>query len=135
LRRAIVTVWAWVPGCPGTAFAIWSQRREAALTGSGPPRMIVRAGSPGQSGHRLATIGDMTVLREELHRIVDLLPEDEVGTILTYVRDHATVTEPAGEESWPLPEFVGMVSIDDPSWSAGSEDFLRERLGRAGQDR
>jgi hypothetical protein len=77
----------------------------------------------------------MTVLREELHRIVDLLQEDEGGTILTYVREHSTVTESAGEQSWPLPEFVAMVSIDDPAWSTGSEDFLREHLGRSGQER
>jgi hypothetical protein len=76
----------------------------------------------------------MTILRDEFHRVVDQLPESELAPLLDYVRTHATVTEPS-DESWPLPTFVGMVSIDDPSWSTGSEDFLREHLGRAEENR
>lgn len=70
----------------------------------------------------------MTILRDEFHRLVDQLPEDELAPLFGYVRDHSTVSSPAVEDSWPLPDFVGMVSIDDPSWSSGSEDYLRARF-------
>lgn len=44
-------------------------------------------------------------MREELHDLIDRLPEEQVAPILAIVRK-STPAEDGGEE-WPLPDFVG----------------------------
>ena len=73
----------------------------------------------------------MTIMRDEFHRLVDLLPEEEVVPLLTYVRDHSSIDLTESAQEWPLPEFVGMFSSGDPDFSESSEEFLRTRLGGA----
>lgn len=52
--------------------------------------------------------GPMSTLREELHELIDRLPESQVAQILVLVRENMPTTD--GGEEWPLPEFVGTLS-------------------------
>ena len=48
----------------------------------------------------------MNVMREELHHLIDQLPEEQVAPILALVRESLPVGED-GETLWPLPSFAG----------------------------
>jgi hypothetical protein len=74
----------------------------------------------------------MTILRDELHHLVDLLPDEQIPSVLEFVRDHGGIdTPPHTEEDWPLPEFVGMFASGEGDLSEKSADFIRESLGGA----
>ncbi len=70
----------------------------------------------------------MSILRDELHRLIDRLPESQVAPILTVVREN-TPTEDGGDE-WPLPDFVGALSSGKGDLAARSSEILREEMGR-----
>jgi hypothetical protein len=55
---------------------------------------------------------DMSVMREELHHLIDQLPEEQVAPILALVRESLPVGED-GETLWPLPSFVTPVVCGD----------------------
>jgi hypothetical protein len=50
----------------------------------------------------------MSILCEELHELIDRLPESQVAPILAVVR--ASSSAEGGGEEWPLPDFVGALS-------------------------
>ncbi|WP_073950347.1 hypothetical protein [Streptomyces kebangsaanensis] len=70
----------------------------------------------------------MSTLREELHQLIDRLPESQVAPILAIVRE-STPSEDGGEE-WPLPDFVGALSSGKGDLAARSSEILREEMGR-----
>lgn len=70
----------------------------------------------------------MSSLREELHQLIDRLPESQVAPILAIVRE-STPTEDDGDE-WPLPDFVGALSSGKGDLAARSSEILREEMGR-----
>jgi hypothetical protein len=69
----------------------------------------------------------MNTLREELHQLIDQLPESQVAPILAIVRE-STPTEDGGDE-WPLPDFVGALSSGKGDLAARSGEILREEMG------
>lgn len=69
----------------------------------------------------------MSTLRDELHNLIDRLPEDQVAPILAIVRE-STPAEDGGEE-WPLPDFVGTLSSGKGDLAARSSEILRTELG------
>lgn len=76
----------------------------------------------------------MTVLRDELHHLVELLPDEQIPPVLEFVRDHSSAeTAPRSGEEWPLPEFVGMFASGEGDLSEKSSDFIRESLGGAAE--
>ena len=69
----------------------------------------------------------MSAQREELLRLVEELPEEEVPAVLDDVRRHLRAVS---ERSWPPAWFgAGEGSADDIS--ARSEDLLRDGFGRS----
>lgn len=70
----------------------------------------------------------MTTMREELHHLIDRLPESQVAPILAIVRQ-STPTEDGGDE-WPLPDFVGTLSSGKGDLAARSAEILRAEMGR-----
>jgi hypothetical protein len=70
----------------------------------------------------------MSTLREELHELIDRLPESQVAPILAIVRE-STPAEDGGEE-WPLPHFVGALSSGKGDLAARSSEILPAELGR-----
>ncbi|WP_328469529.1 hypothetical protein [Streptomyces sp. NBC_00448] len=70
----------------------------------------------------------MSTLREELHELIDRLPESQVAPILALVRE-STPAEDGGDE-WPLPDFVGALSSGKGDLGARSGEILRAELGR-----
>lgn len=72
--------------------------------------------------------GLMSTMREELHELIDRLPESQVAPILAIVRE-STPAEDGGEE-WPLPDFVGALSSGKGDLGARSGEILRAELGR-----
>jgi len=71
----------------------------------------------------------MSVMREELHDLIDQLPEDQVAPVLAVVRDSLPVGED-GETRWPLPSFVGTLATGKGDVAARSQEILREEMGR-----
>lgn len=70
----------------------------------------------------------MSTLRDELHNLIDRLPEEQVAPILAIVRE-STPAEDGGEE-WPLPDFVGTLSSGKGDLAARSSEILRTEMGR-----
>ncbi|WP_261555390.1 hypothetical protein [Frankia tisae] len=70
----------------------------------------------------------MSILRDELHRLIGRLPESQVAPILALVRE-STPTED-GDAEWPLPDFVGALSSGKGDLAARSSEILREEIGR-----
>ncbi len=68
----------------------------------------------------------MSVQREELLRLVEELPEDEVPTVLDDVRRHLRAVR---AQSWPPPWF-GAEESRTTDVAARSEDLLDEGFGR-----
>ena len=92
------------------------------LTGGGQPgRGIARV------GHRdcRAYTGYMSAMREELHHLVDLLPEAELRPALELIRAYA-----AGEDGpeRDLPFFASFEA--DPDLAERAEGILASELGR-----
>lgn len=50
--------------------------------------------------------GDVTAARDELHRLIDELPDDQLSAAVDDLRRRTTESEPVGE--WP-PEFFGII--------------------------
>lgn len=76
----------------------------------------------------------MAILRDELHHLVDLLPEEQIPPVLEFARDHGGIgASPRTEEDWPLPEFVGMFASGRGDLAEKSADFIRESLGGAAE--
>jgi hypothetical protein len=71
----------------------------------------------------------MSVMREELHHLIDQLPEEQVAPILALVRESLPVGED-GETLWPLPSFVGTLASGEGDVAARSQEILREEMGR-----
>jgi len=77
--------------------------------------------------NRAAYTGIMSVQREELLRLVEELPEEEVPAVLDDVRRHLRSVR---ERPWPPAWFgAGEGSADDVA--ARSEDLLRDGFGRS----
>ncbi|MFF0311514.1 hypothetical protein ACFYSC_29115 [Streptosporangium sp. NPDC004379] len=70
----------------------------------------------------------MSTLREELHQLIDRLPESQMAPIPAIVRE-STPTEDGGDE-WPLPDFVGALSSGEGDLAARSSEILRQEMGR-----
>ncbi|MCB5166131.1 hypothetical protein LG634_14975 [Streptomyces bambusae] len=70
----------------------------------------------------------MSTLRDELHALIDRLPDEQVAPILAIVRE-STMAED-GTEEWPLPDFVGMLRSGKGDLAERSGDILREEIGR-----
>ncbi|MCK9931887.1 hypothetical protein MXD62_32925 [Frankia sp. Mgl5] len=69
----------------------------------------------------------MSTLRDELHSLIDRLPESQVAPILALVRESAPAE--SGDE-WPLPDFVGALASGKGDLAARSAEILRAELGR-----
>ena len=87
------------------------------------PVCLRATGGPG------AYASDMSVMREELHHLIDQLPEEQVAPILALVRESLPVGED-GETLWPLPSFVGTLASGKGDVAARSQEILREEMGR-----
>ena len=68
----------------------------------------------------------MSTLRDELHQLIDRLPESQVAPILAIVRE-STHTEDGDE--WALPDFVGALSSGKGDLAARSSEILRAEMG------
>ena len=75
----------------------------------------------------LRTLSVMSVQREELLRLVEELPEDEVPAVLDDVRRHLRAVE---NRSWP-PAWFGAGESGSPDVAARSEDLLDDGFGRS----
>jgi hypothetical protein len=71
----------------------------------------------------------MSVMRDELHHLIDQIPEEQVAPILALVRESLPVDED-GEAVWPLPSFVGTLASGKGDIAARSQEILREEMGR-----
>ena len=69
----------------------------------------------------------VSVQREELLRLVEELPEDEVPVVLDDVRRHLRAVR---HESWP-PAWFGAGEGRTTDVAARSEDLLRDGFGRS----
>ncbi|MFB9967673.1 hypothetical protein ACFFOP_34405 [Sinosporangium siamense] len=61
----------------------------------------------------------MSVMREELHHLVDRLPEEKVAPLLRLVRDQLGEPQPVRD----LP-FIGMLDVE-PDFAERAEEILR----------
>jgi hypothetical protein len=68
----------------------------------------------------------MSAMREELHHLVDELPEAEVRPVLELIRGRADAAHGLRERD--LPFFASFES--DPDLAERSEEILRAELGR-----
>jgi len=73
---------------------------------------------------RCSYTGHMSAMREELHHLVDELPEEEVRPVLELIRGRADASRRARD----LPFFASFES--DPDLAERSEEILRAELGR-----
>ena len=71
----------------------------------------------------------MGVMREELHHLIDQLPEEQVAPMLALVRGSLPVRVD-GETLWPLPTFVGTLASGKGDVAARSQEILREETVR-----
>ena len=68
-------------------------------------------------------------MREELHHLIDRLPEEQVAPMLMLVRESLPEEGDGGQE-WPLPSFVGSLSSGKGDVAARSQEILRAEMGR-----
>jgi len=73
---------------------------------------------------RCSYTGGMSAMREELHHLVDELPEAEVRPVLELIRGRANAAHAVRD----LPFFASFES--DPDLAERSEEILRAELGR-----
>ena len=64
--------------------------------------------------------------RDELMRLVQQIPDDQVPDVLHELRRHL---RPAGEQSWP-PAFFASAPGDGVSIAEQADELLREGFGR-----
>jgi hypothetical protein len=69
----------------------------------------------------------MSVQREELHRLVEELPEEDVPAVLDDVRRHLHVVQ---GRPWP-PAWFGAAESQTTDVAERSEDLLGEGFGRS----
>lgn len=69
----------------------------------------------------------MSAERDELARLVEELPEDQVAAALADLRRHL---RPAHKRPWP-PAFFGAAKGDTSYTAARSEELLAEGFGRS----
>jgi len=111
------------------AWPVWDRRgskRPAQLPSANPGCQPVRLQATSGSG---AYASGMSVIREELHHLIDQLPEEQVAPMLALVRESLPVGED-GETLWPLPSFVGTLASGKGDVAARSQEILREEMGR-----
>ncbi len=70
----------------------------------------------------------MSAPREELHRLVDALPDETVPAVLADLRARTAAT---ANRPWP-PRWFGGGEASRPDISERAEDILRDELGRRG---
>ncbi|MGH8861028.1 MAG: hypothetical protein ACRDVG_07300 [Jatrophihabitantaceae bacterium] len=69
----------------------------------------------------------MTAARDELRRLVESLPEDQVAAVADDLRRRAAAAEPAGD--WP-PEFFGIIDGSEaPTDVAANVDLYLAAYG------
>jgi hypothetical protein len=70
--------------------------------------------------------GVVTVLREELHQVIDQLPERELRPVLEYARAHVgAVAVPGGVRPvWEGPDFIGAFASGRDDVSERDEELL-----------
>lgn len=68
----------------------------------------------------------MSVERDELVRLVQAIPEEQVPQALVEVRRHL---HPVEQRAWP-PAWFGIAEGDGTDVAARSEDLLQEGFGR-----
>jgi len=69
----------------------------------------------------------MSAPREELHRLIDELPEETVPVVLAELRGKAA----AANRPWP-PRWFGAAEARRPDISERAEEILHDELGRRG---
>jgi hypothetical protein len=106
-------------------------RRPSWRTGPGWRPCARRPGARASPSGRRAVVskrcsytGYMSAMREELHQLVDELPEAEVRPVLELIRGRADAAHGARD----LPFFASFES--DPDLAERSEEILRAELGR-----
>lgn len=72
------------------------------------------------------TLASMSAERDELRRLIDELPEDQVPAVLQEVRQH---TLAASDRPWP-PVWFGSVKGGAKNVSARVDELLAEGFGR-----
>ena len=68
----------------------------------------------------------MSAEREELLRLVEEIPEEQVPRALVEIRRHV---RPAGKRPWP-PAWFGIAEGDGSDVGARSKELLKEGFGR-----
>jgi hypothetical protein len=71
----------------------------------------------------------MTAERDELRRLVEELPEDQVPAVLDEVRRHLPPVD--HERTWP-PAWFGAAAGSGSDVAAHSEELLADGFGRSG---
>ena len=69
----------------------------------------------------------MSAERDELHRLVEELPADQVPAALADVRRHL---QPAEDRPWP-PDWFGAVTAPRSDTAARAEELLADGFGRS----
>jgi hypothetical protein len=113
------------PGGPGHRYCtVGFQFSRIVIVGS----RVVDSAFERLPGHGAYADG-MSVMREELHHLIDQLPEEQVAPVLALVRESLPMGED-GETLWPLPSFVGTLASGKGDVAACSQEILREEMGR-----
>ena len=79
-------------------------------------------------------MGLMTEARDELHRLVDDLPEDQVADLLADARRRVGLQAPAAGGTWP-PAFFGSIKSASNGRTDNArrvDELLAEGFGRSG---
>jgi hypothetical protein len=71
----------------------------------------------------------MSTPREELHELVEQLPDEQVSAVLSDVK--ARLVPVRQERSWP-PAWFAVAEGSSPDISARTEEILGEELGKRG---
>ena len=77
--------------------------------------------------HRISTLGGMSADRDELRRLVEEIPDEEVPAALADIRLHL---RSVGDRPWP-PAFFGSVTSKTPDVSSRVDEILSEGFGRS----
>jgi len=70
-------------------------------------------------------LGRVSAPREELHRLIDALPEETVPVVLAELRGRTA----AANRPWP-PRWFGAAEARQPNVSERADEILREELGQ-----
>ncbi|QIS20886.1 hypothetical protein [Nocardia terpenica] len=70
----------------------------------------------------------MSAERDELLRLVEEIPENQVPQVLADVRRHLQI---AGASTWP-PAWFGSAEGDGTAYGARADELLRDGFGRQG---